>query len=301
MSWRTTTDAAEFVAAAGDYLTADPVENTVLLSIADSVSRAAPPPEKTPLFGWLPAAGPPTAAAGPPSAAADSATRTAGSASPVAAFVHSPGWPVVLSPMSEATAVGLAVHLLSQDRPLTGVNGAPEAAQTFAAQWRPAATAQVYQRQRLFRLAELTPPAAPPGRARVAAAADRDQLIDWYEAFEREADTAARGSGGPAVDARLAYGGQLVWEIGGELVATAARTRVLGAMARVAPVYTPLGQRGKGYGGAVTVAVSQAARVAGAREVVLFTDLANPTSNALYQRLGYRPVSDRLVLSFTAA
>jgi hypothetical protein len=47
-------------------------------------------------------------------------------------------------------------------------------------------------------------------------------------------------------------------------------------------------------------ATSQAARAAGAREVVLFTDLANPTSNALYQRLGYRPVSDRLVLSFTA-
>jgi RimJ/RimL family protein N-acetyltransferase len=66
------------------------------------------------------------------------------------------------------------------------------------------------------------------------------------------------------------------------------------------PVYTPPGQRGQGYGGAVTVATSQAAREAGAREVVLFTDLANPTSNALYQRLGYRPVSDRVVL-FVAA
>jgi predicted GNAT family acetyltransferase len=46
------------------------------------------------------------------------------------------------------------------------------------------------------------------------------------------------------------------------------------------------------------VAVSLAAQQAGAREVVLFTDLANPTSNALYQRLGYRPVSDRHVLLF---
>jgi predicted GNAT family acetyltransferase len=32
---------------------------------------------------------------------------------------------------------------------------------------------------------------------------------------------------------------------------------------------------------------------------VLYTDLANPTSNALYERLGYRPVEDRVVLTFT--
>ena len=69
-------------------------------------------------------------------------------------------------------------------------------------------------------------------------------------------------------------------------------------MVRVGPVYTPPGLRGRGYGGAATAAVSQAALGAGAREVVLYTDLANPTSNALYQRLGYRPVEDRVVLSF---
>jgi predicted GNAT family acetyltransferase len=40
---------------------------------------------------------------------------------------------------------------------------------------------------------------------------------------------------------------------------------------------------------------------AGVREVVLYTDLANPTSNALYQRLGYRPVEDRVVFSFEPA
>jgi predicted GNAT family acetyltransferase len=51
----------------------------------------------------------------------------------------------------------------------------------------------------------------------------------------------------------------------------------------------------------VTAAISHAALEAGAGEVVLFTDLANPTSNALYQRIGYRPLSDRLVLSFSPA
>jgi predicted GNAT family acetyltransferase len=58
---------------------------------------------------------------------------------------------------------------------------------------------------------------------------------------------------------------------------------------------------GRGYAGGATVAVSQAALDAGATDVVLYTDLANPTSNALYQRLGYRPVEDRTVLSFEPA
>ena len=52
------------------------------------------------------------------------------------------------------------------------------------------------------------------------------------------------------------------------------------------------------YAGAATVTVSQAALNAGVQEVVLYTDLANPTSNALYERLGYRPVEDRVVLAF---
>jgi predicted GNAT family acetyltransferase len=75
-------------------------------------------------------------------------------------------------------------------------------------------------------------------------------------------------------------------------------TRAAAGAVRVGPVYTPPGQRRRGYAGALTVAVSQAARDAGAQQVVLFTDLANPTSNALYQRLGCTPVGDRVILGF---
>lgn len=57
-------------------------------------------------------------------------------------------------------------------------------------------------------------------------------------------------------------------------------------------VHTPVALRGRGYAGAVTAEVSRAALAAGARDVVLFADRANPTSNALYQRLGYRPLAD---------
>jgi predicted GNAT family acetyltransferase len=60
------------------------------------------------------------------------------------------------------------------------------------------------------------------------------------------------------------------------------------------PVYTPPEHRRHGFAAAVTAAASDAALRAGARDVVLLTDLANATANALYPRLGYRPVDDRL-------
>lgn len=69
---------------------------------------------------------------------------------------------------------------------------------------------------------------------------------------------------------------------------------------RVAPVHTPAHLRGRGYAGAATVEVSRAAPAAGAAEVLLFEDLANPTSNGLYQRIGYRPMADFAVYDFGA-
>ncbi|MGH3174435.1 MAG: GNAT family N-acetyltransferase, partial [Streptosporangiaceae bacterium] len=104
-----------------------------------------------------------------------------------------------------------------------------------------------------------------------------------------------------AVAERIGHGGITVWEAGGVPVSVAGRTRAVARMVRVGPVYTPPELRGRGFASAATAAVSQAALDAGLREVVLYTDLANPTSNAVYQRLGYRPVEDRVVLSFTSA
>jgi hypothetical protein len=38
----------------------------------------------------------------------------------------------------------------------------------------------------------------------------------------------------------------------------------------------------------------------GKRFCFLYTDLANPTSNAIYMRLGYRPVCDSREIAFAA-
>jgi GNAT superfamily N-acetyltransferase len=210
----------------------------------------------------------------------------------------------MLSRVSGADAACLARDLARAGHRVGAVNAGQEAAEAFAAAWRERTrvSVAVYRRMRLFRLGELLPPRpGPEGTARLATESDQDLLAGWFGAFAGEVGDPPGGDQHAAVAERLGYGGITVWQAGGVPVSVAGRTRVVAGMVRLGPVYTPPELRGHGYAGAATAAVSQAALDVGVREVVLYTDLANPTSNALYQRLGYRPVEDRVVLSFTPA
>ena len=277
-----TADTAGFLAAAGDFLRADPARNTVMLSVTEDLLLKAAAPGET-LFGWWQPDGDQVRAA----------------------FMHTPDYPLLLSRVSGPAAAALARDLTADSgtgRRIPGVNAGQEAADAFAAAWRDRTgdAVAVYRRMRLFRLGELIPPRPwPEGTARLAAGTERDLLARWFGAFAREVGDPPGQDHGTAAAGRLAYGGITVWEAGGVPVSVVGRTRAVAGMVRVGPVYTPPELRGRGYAGAATAAVSQAALDAGLREVVLYTDLANPTSNALYQRLGYCPVEDRVVLSFT--
>jgi RimJ/RimL family protein N-acetyltransferase len=279
-----TADTAGFLAAAGDFLRADPARNTVMLSVTEDLLLKAAAPGET-LFGWWQPDGDQVRAA----------------------FMHTPDYPLLLSRVSGPAAAALARDLTADSgtgRRIAGVNVGQEAADAFAAAWRDRTgdAVAVYRRMRLFRLGELIPPRPwPEGTARLAAGTERDLLARWFGAFGREVGDPPGQDHSKAAAGRLAYGGITVWEAGGVPVSVVGRTRAVAGMVRVGPVYTPPELRGRGYAGAATAAVSQAALDAGLREVVLYTDLANPTSNALYQRLGYHPVEDRVVLSFTPA
>ncbi|MFB9467854.1 GNAT family N-acetyltransferase, partial [Streptomyces cinereospinus] len=196
--------------------------------------------------------------------------------------------------LEEADA--LAARLAGLGHALPGVGAEHDTATAFAEAWQrhTGATPTLHERQRLYRLGTLTPPEPlPEGRGRVAGEQDREQLILWYREF------AAAIGAGPSTDAdswadtRIAYGRVTFWEApDGTPVSMAGVTPMVAGQMRVAPVYTPAHLRGRGYAGAATVEVSRAALAAGAAEVLLFADLANPTSNGLYQRIGYRPVTD---------
>ena len=296
MAWQTTGDVPEFLAAAGGYLRSDRVRTPVILTVTESMrvqARADPDggagadagadvSAGRPLYGWW--TGQDGAVAG--------------------AFMHTAlSLPVLLTAVSAEAAAELAAVTLAA-RPLTAVNAYQESAAAFGDAWRAAhgGRAEVDQRMRLYRLAALAwPDPGPDGAPRTATAADTALLIAWFAAFQAEAHNSGPGEDHAAdVRDRLGYGGITVWETGGGPVSVACRTRQVAGMARVGPVYTPPELRGRGYASAVTAEVSQQALAAGADEVLLYTDLANPVSNSIYQRIGYQPVDDRLVLVFPA-
>ena len=284
MAWTLTGDVAEYLTAAGDFLRSRAAENTVQLAATETIRVRGPAAfgDEAPLFGWWAAPGGPI-------------TST---------FMHTPPFGVTLTTSPDRVAAALAETFAARGRFPAWVMADPATAQFFAAAWEQhtGQPARVGRRSRLYRLDRLLPPdPAPPGRARVATAADSGLLLDWLEAFGREVGD----QGGPDLQRtmadRLSYGGLTLWETGGEPVSLAGATRAVAGQARVGPVYTPPGRRGRGFGGAVTAAVSQAAKDAGVAGVLLYTDLANATSNALYQRLGYEPVNDSVQLLFLPA
>ena len=171
----------------------------------------------------------------------------------------------------------------------------------FADAWSTASGARVRvgRRSRLYRLGDLVEPdPAPPGAARVAGEADRALLADWFAAFGRDIGEEPAEAAAVAAEVDRRMGRLRLWEVDGQPVSMAGSTRPSSGMVRVDAVYTPPRRRRHGYAAAVTAAVTRAALDAGASDVVLFTDLANPTSNAVYTRLGYRPVEDRTLLLF---
>ena len=83
-----------------------------------------------------------------------------------------------------------------------------------------------------------------------------------------------------------------LWEVAGQPVSMAAKTRRTTHGITVSWVYTPSEHRRRGYASACVAALSEQLLDAGWEFCTLFTDLANPISNSIYQKIGYRPVAD---------
>jgi len=204
-------------------------------------------------------------------------------------------YPALFTSGWDGADLAAAVDLVRGLPGLRGVSGPAEiveVAATRLARGRPPRRRGL----RLFRLDGLRAPTDVPGDARAATGADRSLIVDWYNAFSHEADVLPTDLG-EAADHALRSGRVWLWFDGGRPVSLAARRAAQGGSCRLGPVYTPPEHRGQGYGSAVTAAATREVLDLGAIPV-LFTDLDNPTSNKIYQRLGYYAVEDRVQVTF---
>ncbi|MET9290718.1 GNAT family N-acetyltransferase [Streptomyces sp. NPDC003077] len=274
--WHLTEDIDEFLARAGDFLRSRPTLHTMPLTVTEKLRtrRADARGTEVPVLGRLEREGEVRATF----------------------YQRTPTSPLSLTPLTREQADILAARLADLGHLVPGASGDHDTATAFAEAWqrRTGAAPTLNKRIRLHRLGTLVPPEPlPEGRARMAGERDHEQLVRWCGEF---VDTVGEV---PAVDndswagSRFADRHFTFWETpDGIPVSMAAATSMVAGMVRVDPVYTPAHLRGHGYAGAVTAEVSRAALVAGATDVVLFTDPANPTSNALYRRIGYVPVTE---------
>lgn len=216
---------------------------------------------------------------------------------------RTPPHPLGLSAMSGAAVRALVDHLVAAAANLPALVGARPEVDQFLERWLELGGAAPchHIHQRLYRLERVRAGARAPGAMRTATLLDTELLVPWSLEFVREC-----GLGGDEAEVRhgvsvvLERGQRVLWERDGAAVAMAGFGGKTPSGIRISWVYTPPAQRGRGYASALVAALTEQQLAAGNRCCFLYTDLANPTSNGIYRRIGYEPVCDAAHYTFAA-
>jgi predicted GNAT family acetyltransferase len=271
-------DAAEFRGRAGPLLERDELRHTVPLGVLSTLERDPTRYAKHHL--WV--------------------VEDAGAVG--ACAMMTPPFHLLVAGHDQAALEELAATVRGDGVPVPGVNGFVPEAEEFAACWArvTGTTAKRSMSLRMYSTTSVTPAPATPGEMRTAGESDRSVLAEWAHAFADE--TGLQGGPGEIARSILARVGAdpgiVVWEVGGAAVAMAGASVSSPGIARVGPVYTPPEHRRHGYATSLVAAWTDALLGRSIRRCALFTDLANPTSNSIYQAVGYRPVADAVEIDF---
>lgn len=213
--------------------------------------------------------------------------------------VRTPPLNVVLSTARADEAVSFLVRgLHDAGHHLPGVIALSREAGIFAQTWSEISGASVRpeRSQRIYRLDRVSMPRPAAGHLRICDEQDFALAGEWMRAFNRDVgELQVRPDPGRFIGSPEAA---LFFWIDERPVSMTGFSGPTPNGIRIAPVYTPQELRGRGYASACVAAVSQRLLNEGRRFCFLFTDLANPTSNHIYQEIGYRPVCDAAVLMF---
>jgi len=250
-----------FLERAASFLEATDLENNVIASI---VHRATLEPDRYPDGVW--------------SVTLEEGDRVTG-----VALQTPPMW-LLVTALPSGGPECLAEALAGRQTP--GIVGPRETADTLArlidARVDPLGT----QYLRLYDLRSPPLPPTVPGRFRLIGSADRKLAIEWREAFAQEIGDIRPAQGfARQVDADIASRSSFLWDLDGVPVSMVVAIAIPPRGCRIGGVYTPPERR-------------RALLEEGRAWCCLYTDLANPTSNFIYTRIGYRPVRDVVRLNF---
>ena len=274
---RQTTDAGKYLDHVGMFLRRRPVEHSVLLSTAAARVGQKVAGAGSNLWLWV--------------EDDEEVVATAQHTPPHGAYVS-------IGPAQAMRTLARALWRLLPGLP--GVTGLDTAPQEFANEWARLGGPQTTpgMRMGLYAADDVSIPVGIAGRLRLANDDDASLLRGWTNEFAAEAG--ATSAADDEVGPRIHQGLLFVWEVDGALVSMAAVSVAQGGVSRVQLVYTPPEQRRRGFASACVASLTARELATPGRTCMLFTDLANPTSNGIYQAVGYRRVGDAVMLRFDA-
>jgi GNAT superfamily N-acetyltransferase len=209
----------------------------------------------------------------------------------VAGAVRTPPHDIVVTRLPAGAPQLVAAHFLAQAPPVTGASGPEDSGRDVAeclAQ-RIGSRARVRMRQWVYELSALSPVPKPSGQARLAERAEQPLVARWFREFVEEARLVHAGDADAwarlVIESEAAY----FWDDDGP-TAFACQSRETPNGRCIGPVYTPPPQRRHGYATALVAELARQTLDSGKRFACLFTDNANPTSNHIYETIGFRKV-----------
>ena len=149
--------------------------------------------------------------------------------------------------------------------------------------------AELRMRQHVYELTALTPVAQPLGEARLASLEEHGFVAQCYDEFVAEAGIMLASDSRSWAEAEIKAGRAYVWDNAGPR-ALACLSRETSSGRCIGPVYTPPQFRRQGYATALVAEIARQILESGKRFACLFTDDSNPTSNHIYQMIGFHEV-----------
>lgn len=212
---------------------------------------------------------------------------------------------VLARPSTDAALQALVDRLRSEGQELPGVVAAIPELDAFVGAWTAEhdVDAAIVFRHGIYELREVMPVPSAGGRARPVTPEDRERVIAWALAFADEVlpEEWDRERHVRMVEARLAASedsGLWLWEDADGPVSLSGYGGSTPHGIRIGPVYTPPEHRGRGYATSLVAEQSRWLLGTGRSLCFLYTDLDNPTSNALYRRIGYRMIAEAKEVRF---
>ena len=263
--------AAEFLARTKPWLEKAEAKNNLILGIAAYFASCAGQLKGSPYF-----------------------LTVEGNGTIVGAALMAPPRRILLTRMPHPAVTLLADYLLEGAASVPGVLGPKAEAKLFANHWTSKTGRSCHPKmsERIYACEKVIPPVHAFGQLKPAKEVDQALLSDWCEQFCIDAriddETVYFKAQLPR---KLADQSIFVWETD-EAVSMAAIERETAHGVAISWVYTPRHLRNKGYATACVAALTQRMLDSGKQFCCLYTDLTNPTSNSIYQKIGYQPICD---------